>query len=79
MVLPGAPTSWIEHENLIVDGVAVEWRVVDGTIHASTLHGLSRGLALAADQWQRRYVAAEVLADPAAASMLRDEQDLDDA
>ena len=33
---------------MIVDGVSVEWRVLDGVIHASTLSGLARGLAHAA-------------------------------
>ena len=69
----------MEHDDLVVDGVAVEWRVADGVVHASTLSGLARGLALAAGHWQRRHLVAEVLADPTAAGILRDEQDFDDA
>jgi hypothetical protein len=78
-VLPHAPSTWTEHEDLIVDGVSVEWRVIDGVVHASTLSGLARGLALASGQWQQRHLVAELLADPAAASVLHDERDLDDA
>ncbi|HEY9351349.1 MAG TPA: hypothetical protein VIP75_11710, partial [Acidothermales bacterium] len=78
-VLPHAPSTWTEHEDLIVDGVSVEWRVIDGVAHASTLSGLARGLALASGQWQQRHLVAELLADPAAASVLHDERDLDDA
>jgi hypothetical protein len=77
-VLPAAPLEWMEHDDLVVDGVAVEWRVLDGVVHASTLNGLARGLALAAGSWQRRHLVAEVLADPATAAVLRDEQDFDD-
>jgi hypothetical protein len=78
-VLPNAPTTWMEHEDLIVDGVPVEWRVVDTVVHASTLHGLARGLAFAAGEWHRRHLVAELLADPSAVAVLRDEQDLDDS
>jgi hypothetical protein len=77
-VLPGAPREWMEHEDLVVDDRSIEWRVVADLVHASTLSGLARGLALAAGEWHRRYLVAEVLADPDAAAMLRDEQDLDE-
>lgn len=43
-VFPAAPASWLEHDDLRVDGVAVDWWW-DGRVHAATTVGLARGLA----------------------------------
>jgi hypothetical protein len=69
-LLPGAPATWCEHEELLVDGVDVDWWVEghgrEALVHASTFEGLARGLAWAAGLWSRRGAVAEVLTDPAA-------------
>jgi hypothetical protein len=69
-LLPGAPATWCEHEELLVDGVDVDWWVEghgrDARVHASTFDGLARGLAWAAGRWSRRGAVAEVLTDPGA-------------
>lgn len=65
-VLPGAPDTWREHDDLVVGGVAVQWWVgPDGTVHACTVDGLARGLSWAAGRWDLRLLVAAVLADPA--------------
>jgi hypothetical protein len=70
-VLPDGPRSYVEHDALAVEGVAVDWWVDgDGTVHAATLDGLARGLAWAAGRWSARHVVAEVLADPSRADEL---------
>ncbi|WP_262414193.1 sacsin N-terminal ATP-binding-like domain-containing protein [Actinacidiphila acidipaludis] len=69
-LLPGAPTSYVEHEELLVSGqaeageVEVDWRYVDGVLHASTVEGVAAGLAWAAGHWQRRFELAALLEDP---------------
>ncbi|WP_431947751.1 sacsin N-terminal ATP-binding-like domain-containing protein [Actinacidiphila sp. bgisy167] len=68
-LLPGVPLSYVEHEELLVaapDGGTVEldWRWVDGTLHAATLEGVAAGLAWAAGAWQRRFEVAALLEDP---------------
>ncbi|MEU9053817.1 molecular chaperone Hsp90 [Streptomyces sp. NPDC048384] len=66
-VLLGArtPRSYVEHEELVVDGVEIDWRHTnDGTLHASTLEGVAAGLAWAAGQWPRRFEVAALLEDP---------------
>jgi hypothetical protein len=64
-VLAGAPATYREHDDLRVAGVPCDWWVDDdGTVHAATVEGLARGLAWAADRWERRLLLAAVLADP---------------
>lgn len=71
-LLPGAPLTYIEHEQLLVadgaDGteerIELDWRWADGTLHAATLEGVAAGLAWAAGQWQRRFEVAALLEDP---------------
>ncbi|QNP71994.1 molecular chaperone Hsp90 [Streptomyces roseirectus] len=66
-VLLGArtPTSYLEHDELIVDGVEIDWRLTDdGVLHAATLEGVAAGLAWAAGQWPRRFEVAALLEDP---------------
>ncbi|CAM5584635.1 Molecular chaperone Hsp90 OS=Streptomyces glaucescens OX=1907 GN=SGLAU_15250 PE=4 SV=1 [Streptomyces glaucescens] len=62
---PRTPRSYVEHEELVVDGVEIDWRVTaDGVLHAATLEGVAAGLAWAAGQWPRRFEVAALLEDP---------------
>ncbi|MER5444697.1 molecular chaperone Hsp90 [Streptomyces sp. NPDC002764] len=66
-VLLGArtPSTYVEHDELVVDGVALDWRLTgDGVLHAATLEGVAAGLAWAAGQWPRRFEVAALLEDP---------------
>ncbi|MGH8867238.1 MAG: sacsin N-terminal ATP-binding-like domain-containing protein [Actinomycetes bacterium] len=76
-VLAGTPAVWTSHDRLVVDGVDVGWRYVDGTVHAASPEGLARGLAWAAGAWERRHLVEVVLQDPSRAVVLRAEADLD--
>ncbi|MCG7288264.1 ATP-binding protein, partial [Cellulomonas sp. ACRRI] len=77
-LLPGAPDTWIEHEQLRVDGVPVDWWVdgagPDAIVHATHLAGLARGLAQACGAWRLRHVVELVLVEPARAAELAVEQ-----
>ncbi|MFD8256884.1 sacsin N-terminal ATP-binding-like domain-containing protein, partial [Streptomyces werraensis] len=43
---PRTPASYVEHEELVVDGVEIDWRLTDdGVLHAATLEGVAAGLA----------------------------------
>ncbi|MER7403992.1 molecular chaperone Hsp90 [Streptomyces sp. NPDC000070] len=62
---PRTPSSYLEHEELVVDGVEIDWRLADdGVLHAATLEGVAAGLAWAAGQWPRRFEVAALLEDP---------------
>jgi hypothetical protein len=62
---PRTPETYVEHEELVVDGVEIDWRLTnDGVLHASTLEGVAAGLAWAAGQWPRRFEVAALLEDP---------------
>ncbi|MEX2984644.1 sacsin N-terminal ATP-binding-like domain-containing protein [Streptomyces sp. C36] len=64
VLLPGAPATYVEHEELVVDGVELDWRLgPDGVLHAATLEGVAAGLAWAAGAWARRFEAAALLED----------------
>jgi hypothetical protein len=67
-VLPEAPESWYEHEELLVDGVDVDWWVEgrgrSARVHATTFEGLARGLSWSCDAWCRRASVLDVLTDP---------------
>ncbi|MFH8368675.1 sacsin N-terminal ATP-binding-like domain-containing protein [Streptomyces sp. NPDC018031] len=64
VLLPGAPESYVEHEELVVAGVELDWRrTPDGVLHAATLEGVAAGLAWAAGEWHRRFEAAALLED----------------
>jgi hypothetical protein len=76
-VLPGAPATYLAHDRLIVDGVAVPWRCTRGAVHAAGPDGLACGLAWAAGQWPARHLLAALLRDPAAGPRLLAEADLD--
>ncbi|WP_343999030.1 sacsin N-terminal ATP-binding-like domain-containing protein [Streptomyces thermocarboxydovorans] len=62
---PRTPSSYVEHEELVVDGIEIDWRLTDdGVVHAATLEGVAAGLAWAAGQWPRRFEVAALLEDP---------------
>ncbi|MFC3573083.1 sacsin N-terminal ATP-binding-like domain-containing protein [Streptomyces yaanensis] len=62
---PATPASYVEHEELVVDDVEIDWRLTtDGVLHAATLEGVAAGLAWAAGQWPRRFEVAALLEDP---------------
>ncbi|MFI1970331.1 molecular chaperone Hsp90 [Streptomyces cinnamoneus] len=64
-LLPGAPATYVEHEELVADGIELDWRYgPDRVLHAATLEGVAAGLAWAAGQWSRRFEAAALLEDP---------------
>ena len=65
-VLPGAEARYLEHDELHVAGVSVDWWVdPEGAVHAATADGLARGLAWAAGRWDARLELAEAFRDPA--------------
>ncbi|MFE7034173.1 sacsin N-terminal ATP-binding-like domain-containing protein [Streptomyces sp. NPDC057621] len=62
---PSTPATYVEHEELVVDGTELDWRRTrDGVLHAATLEGVAAGLAWAAGQWPRRFEVAALLEDP---------------
>ena len=71
-LLPGAPATYREHEELLVDGTdaGLAPYTRDGTLHAATLEGVAAGLAWAAGQWARRFEVAALLEDPTRAEEL---------
>ncbi|GIH64417.1 sacsin N-terminal ATP-binding-like domain-containing protein [Microbispora siamensis] len=76
-LLPGAPATYVEHDELLVDGKPVPWRFFEGAVHATGVDGLARGLAWAAGQWGDRLAVAALLRDPARVPLLLAEADLD--
>jgi hypothetical protein len=76
-VLPGAPGTYIEHDELTVDGSDVPWRYADGELHAATVEGLAHGLAWAAGHWPARHTLAALLLSPDDSPRLLAEADLD--
>ncbi|HST86056.1 MAG TPA: hypothetical protein VLL08_30235 [Kineosporiaceae bacterium] len=67
-LLPEAPTTWCEHDQLLVDGFEVDWWVTgegpEAAVHAATTDGLALGLAWAARRWELRGLVADLLAEP---------------
>ncbi|MFI9247017.1 sacsin N-terminal ATP-binding-like domain-containing protein [Streptomyces sp. NPDC053086] len=62
---PRTQRTYVEHDELVVDGVEIDWRLTgDGVLHAATLEGVAAGLAWAAGQWPRRFEVAALLEDP---------------
>jgi hypothetical protein len=74
---PDAPPHYYAHDKLLVDGVAVPWRVRDGEVHAAGPTGLARALAWAAGQWPLRHLLAALLTAPDDAARLLADADLD--
>ncbi|MDK1472519.1 molecular chaperone Hsp90 [Streptomyces sp. 549] len=59
-----APATYLEHDELLVDGIETEWRLTgDGVLHAATLEGVAAGLCWAAGAWPRRFEVAALLED----------------
>jgi hypothetical protein len=75
-VLPEAPETYVSHEKLVVDGVAVPWWYDAGTVHASDPAGLARGAAWACGRWSDRLLAEAALRDPDALPTLLAEAEL---
>lgn len=70
-VVPDAPRTYVEHEDLRVGGQPVSWWVdTSGAVHAATSDGLARALAWVTGQWDIRLLLAEILRDPGALDML---------
>lgn len=64
-VVPGAPTTWWAHDELLVDGNEADWWVDEtDRPHAATSDGLARALAQAAGRWSERHLLAALLAEP---------------
>jgi hypothetical protein len=76
-VLPDAPDSYLAHDKLLVDGVTVPWRCVEGEVHAATPPGLACALAWAAGQWHSRHLLTTLLSSQDEAPRLLAEADLD--
>ncbi|HEX6451405.1 MAG TPA: hypothetical protein VF060_18310 [Trebonia sp.] len=76
-LLPDSPAHYYAHDKLLVDGVAVPWRVRDGEVHAASPGGLARALAWAAGQWPLRHLLAALLTSPDDAARLLADADLD--
>ena len=64
VVLRDAAQTWFEHDQLLVDGVEVDWWVDGQAVHAATSDGLARALAWAAGEWPARHLLAALLAEP---------------
>lgn len=71
-LVPEAPATWWEHEELTVDGVDVSWWVDgDKHPHAATFDGLAKALAWSSGRWDQRHVIRAVLSEPDRSSELR--------
>ncbi|NEA30456.1 hypothetical protein G3I17_02060 [Streptomyces sp. SID13031] len=71
-LVPEAPDTWWEHEELLVDGVEVSWWVDENREpHAATFDGLAKALAWASGRWDQRHVIRAVLSEPGRSSELR--------
>jgi hypothetical protein len=77
-VLPAALATYHWHERIDIDGVEIGWRFLDGQLHAASPEGLAHGLAWAAGEWHARHLLAALLANPAEATRVLAETDLDD-
>jgi hypothetical protein len=78
-ILVAAPNEYFEHDTLLVAGpagpVEVDWRWVDGRLHAATTRGLGLGLAWAAGEWTRRWLVCEAVEEPERLAEVLDEDD----
>jgi len=74
-LVPTAPVTYAEHEDLTVAGAPVDWWVTpDGLPHAVTTAGLARALAQAAGRWDARAAIEILLTDPTRAAELASER-----
>ncbi|MEV8376220.1 hypothetical protein AB0P21_25995 [Kribbella sp. NPDC056861] len=71
-LVPEAPATWWEHEELTVDGFEVSWWVdEERQPHAATFDGLAKALAWSSGRWDQRHVIRAVLSEPDRATELR--------
>ncbi|WP_028046257.1 sacsin N-terminal ATP-binding-like domain-containing protein [Cellulomonas sp. URHE0023] len=81
-ILPGAPTTWVEHDELTVDGTPVDWWVTgsgpDAVVRTVHVAGLAAGLAQAAGRWWARSAVESVLLAPERAPELTLDRALED-
>jgi hypothetical protein len=63
-LLPSAPATWVQHDDLTVDGHAVQWWVERGQVHAVANDALARALAWSCGRWSARLAVARALTDP---------------
>jgi len=75
--LPDAPSHYLAHDKLTVDGIELPWRYLDGEIHAATAAGLGCALAWRAGQWSLRHLLTALLTDPDGADRVLADADLD--
>ncbi|MGW6132482.1 sacsin N-terminal ATP-binding-like domain-containing protein [Cellulomonas sp. NPDC055163] len=82
-LLPDAPATWVEHDELRVDGVPVDWWVegagTGAVVHATQLAALARGMAQATGRWGHRHAVEIVLTGPGRAEEIAVEQAADPA
>lgn len=65
VLLPEPPSTYVEHDDLVVGGAPVDWWVdAEGMVHAATADGLARGLSWATGRWELRFAVAEAIRDP---------------
>ncbi|QTE29843.1 sacsin N-terminal ATP-binding-like domain-containing protein [Pengzhenrongella sicca] len=80
-LVPGAPRTWLEHDDLHAGGAPVDWWVEgtgsDAVVHATQLAALARGLAQAAGRWELRHALELALTEPDRAAELRTEAAFD--
>ena len=76
-VMPDAPSHYLAHDKLTVDGIELPWRYLDGEIHAATPAGLGCALAWRAGRWTLRHLLTALLADPDGADRVLADADLD--
>ena len=76
-VMPDAPSHYLAHDKLTVDGIELPWRYLDGEIHAATPAGLGCALAWRAGRWTHRHLLTALLADPDGADRVLADADLD--
>ncbi|GII97647.1 hypothetical protein CLV28_2005 [Sediminihabitans luteus] len=69
--LGDVPATWTAHDELVVEGVEVEWwvsgRGTGARVDATTLAGAAQGLAHAAGRFEDRHRVLALLEDPASA------------
>ena len=70
-IVPDAPSTFYEHDDLRVCGTSVGWWVDEsGTITAATSDGLARAVAWTSGRWDVRLLLAAALSDPDAVDTL---------
>jgi hypothetical protein len=76
-IVPGAPSHYLAHDKLTVDGIELPWRYLDGQIHAASPAGLGCALAWQAGRWTLRHLLTALLTDPDGADRVLADADLD--